>query len=209
MPEILNKTFDNNSKLVVWKTNEDLNFFYEKTKLTNNDKNRINKAKTIKRKKELYCVRFILQNILKITKPLTYQKTGKPYIDNNIKISISHSHNYVAVFTSNNNNGVDIEKISEKPLRVNQKFLSKTETELLNNFTDKQEYYTLLWSVKETIFKLFSNKHLAFIDNIKIQNISKKYITVKILLNDLTQEQKVFYKKITNFVITWSQKQII
>jgi len=210
MPEILFNTFDDNSKFVVWQAVEDINFFKDKTKLTLEEKIIINKIKTVKRKTEIYCVRYILQNILNCKKIISYNNNAKPIIDKKNKISISHSNNFIAVYLSNKDIGIDIEKISEKSLRVKEKFISNSEISLLKKYDDKAMYCTLFWSVKETVFKLFSDKHLAFIENIKIQNLAgnnfEGEIVVKIKLIDFIIEQKVFYKKNANFVITWAQK---
>ncbi len=205
MPETFYKNLKNKTKLIVWQASEDYNFFKQKTKLTSFEKKYINKIKTQKRKIEYICVRFILQNILNCNKPVLYDNNGKPFIDNKTKLSISHSNNFIAVFLSDKNIGIDIEKISDKPYRVKEKFLSISEMQLIDNEVDVDRFYTLFWSVKETIFKQYSNKHLAFKENIKIQDFNSEIINVNVITNQLNEKQKVFYKKITNFVITWAE----
>jgi 4'-phosphopantetheinyl transferase len=96
---------------------------------------------------------------------LLKDENGKPYFkDEDLHISISHSPYFAAAIISNKYEvGIDIELISQKALRIANKFLSEAEKE----FTALNEEQTCLyWSAKETLYKLYSRKQLIFKDNL-------------------------------------------
>ena len=76
------------------------------------------------------------------------------------KISISHSKKLVAIIVSELKTGIDIEIISERVLKVKNKFLSYSD-----NIDESQEDLTIAWSTKECIFKWHQKGNLNFKKN--------------------------------------------
>lgn len=79
-----------------------------------------------------------------------------------INFSLSHSYNIVALATSADFVGIDVEKIDEKILKVEKLFNSISNDNSLNNLTR-------LWTEKESLYKLNSIINLKD-NNIKINN---------------------------------------
>ncbi len=123
------------------------------------------KFKSTKRQVEFICTRLLLKKINSKLN-ISYNQFGAPTINNNQNISISHSDKYVAIIISKNKVGIDIEKISNKPLKVIQKFISKND----NIKFDKKEA-SLAWCVKETLFKYHMEGGIDFKKNITIKKI--------------------------------------
>ena len=123
------------------------------------------KFKSTKRQVEYLCTRLLLKKINPKLN-ISYNQFGAPTINNNQNISISHSDKYVAIIISKNKVGIDIEKISNKPLKVIQKFISKND----NIKVDKKEA-SLAWCVKETLFKYHMKGGIDFKKNITIKKI--------------------------------------
>ena len=85
---------------------------------------------------------------------LRYEENGKPVADNCF-VSISHSGNMVAVCTSENPIGIDIEKIDEKrnlEKLSNRVFCGKELEAFKNNPTPEQFYE--IWTQKEAYSKI-------------------------------------------------------
>lgn len=85
---------------------------------------------------------------------LRYEENGKPDADNCF-VSISHSGNMVAVCTSENPIGIDIEKIDEKrnlEKLSNRVFCGKELEAFKNNPTPEQFYE--IWTQKEAYSKI-------------------------------------------------------
>ena len=123
------------------------------------------KFKSTKRQVEFICTRLLLKKINSKLN-ISYNQFGAPTINNNQNISISHSDKYVAIIISKNKVGIDIEKISNKPLKVIQKFISKND-----NIKADQKEASLAWCVKETLFKYHMKGGIDFKKNITIKKI--------------------------------------
>jgi len=123
------------------------------------------KFKSTKRQVEFICTRLLL-NKINPKLNISYNQFGAPTINNNQNISISHSDKYVAIIISNNKVGIDIEKISNKPLKVIQKFISKND-----NIKVDQKEASLAWCAKETLFKYHMQGGIDFKKNITIKKI--------------------------------------
>ena len=117
---------------------------------------------SVKRKKEHLVSRLLVSKIYP-TKTIIYNEFGAPELDNGKHISISHSKELVAVILSDKNTGLDIEQISEKSLRLASKFVSEKNLIKLN-----KEKSTLIWCIKEAIYKWHQKGGVDFIKDIII-----------------------------------------
>jgi len=115
-----------------------------------------------KRKKEHLTSRLIVNEICP-TKTIIYNEVGAPELDNGKHISISHSKELIAVIISDKKTGLDIEEISEKSLRLASKFVSEKNLIKLN-----KEKATLIWCIKEAIYKWHQQGGVDFIKDIVI-----------------------------------------
>jgi len=121
-----------------------------------------------KRKKEHLVTRLLVNEIFP-TKTIIYNKFGAPGLDNGKHISISHSKGLVSFIISEKKTGLDIEKISEKPLRLASKFVSEKNLVNLN-----KEKATLIWCLKEAIYKWHQKGGVDFINDIIISEFFTK-----------------------------------
>ena len=183
---ILKKIEKNNCIIAIWDMKESLEELVQQsvdisTPNFNNEK----------RKKEYLVSRLLLKDIAPKTK-ITYNEYGAPKLENGKHISISHSKNLVAIIFSKQKVGLDIETISEKPLRLSSKFITDNTHQNLT-----KEKATLIWCVKEAIFKWHQKGNVDFKKDIKIKafeimekgEISCNFKGEKIIVN---------YRKIDN-----------
>jgi phosphopantetheinyl transferase len=103
----------------------------------------------------------------------------KPYLENEAcHFSVSHCSDYAAVVVSESYQvGVDVETITERVHRVQHKFMSATETGLLEKLADPVMHnfttlLTLSWSIKETLFKWAGTGELDFKEHLHIEAIN-------------------------------------
>ncbi len=126
--------------------------------------NRIFQKKHPQAQKESLCalilLDFALQSSYGIQEKLIISKTeiDKPYFKNSdVKFSISHSEDYVAVAVSDNEIGVDIEKITDKSRdNMIDRFFIPSEQEFYYNSEDKAAAFAVLWTRKEAYLKYTS-----------------------------------------------------
>ena len=121
-----------------------------------------------KRKKEHLASRLLVNEIYP-TKTIIYNEFGAPELNNGKHISISHSKELVAVIISDTKSGLDIEQISEKPLSIASKFVSEKNLINLN-----KEKATLIWCLKEAIYKWHQKGGVDFIKDIIIPEFFAK-----------------------------------
>ena len=185
-----------NSIVIIWKINESLSVLKNMTK----EKSKI---KNIIKRKEFYASRILIKNLCKSFNIRYYgiikNDSGKPYLKNRTEnISISHSFPYVTgILNKEKKCGIDIEKIQKKILKINHKFLSKSELNKIKNNTKKN---TIYWTAKESLYKL-KGEFLSFKNDIKIIelknsfNIYGKILSKKILLN---------VEEIDDYIVTYT-----
>ena len=121
-----------------------------------------------KRKKEHFASRLLVNEICP-TKIIIYNEFGAPELNNGKHISISHSKELVAVILSDKKTGLDIEQISEKSLSIASKFVSARNLIKLN-----KEKATLIWCIKEAIYKWHQKGKVDFIKDIIIPEFFAK-----------------------------------
>ena len=154
---VIQKIEENNCQIAIWDMSESLD---ELIKLSNNLD--VSKFKTDKRKKEILSSISLLNELLP-NAPISCNIYGAPEIENDNFISISHSKKFAAIIISKNKVGLDIEQISEKPLKLSSKFIAKNSHNPLS-----QEKATLIWACKEAIYKWHQKGGIDFIADIKI-----------------------------------------
>lgn len=95
---------------------------------------------------------------------IDHEPSGRPFLSSTIHqspVSISHTRGYAALLLSTAGSvGIDIEYRSDRVERIAHRFIRPDEMPLLNTTDDK----LLVWSAKETVYKLFSEQKLMFFD---------------------------------------------
>lgn len=193
------------AKIGIWKLSEEVDELANKIydQLTDYEKNKYRKFKSKNRRKEWLATRILLKTLKKspLNIKISYNNACKPYLKNEF-IGISHSKEFVGIILSTKNNvSIDVEKIAKKAQKISHKFLSKKEQQIFN--TNNIKHSTLLWSIKETVYKYYGKKKLPFIEGIKVLNkkIENKGQMKTLLLNK--KILKVNYEIIDNNVLTY------
>ena len=169
MPFLKDFIINHNTKIKLWKLNlGELDYF----ELDEYDSNLI-KAK----KNELVREQFLaVRRTLQLEDPsykIRYDESGKPIINSDINISISHSKCMAAiVFSEHNKAAIDIEHKENKIINIQNKFLNDSEKQE-NGYQSNVDYLTMIWTAKESIYKALGIKGVSFSDNIIIKNINK------------------------------------
>ncbi|MCG9881570.1 MAG: 4'-phosphopantetheinyl transferase superfamily protein, partial [Bacteroidia bacterium] len=125
-----------------------------------------------------------------------------------IYISITHSADMAGVIISEQHfPGIDLEKIDTRITRVKHKFMNQTELDFAGaeNQIDLQ---TLIWSAKETLYKVYAKKEIDFKEHLHIQpfhlNIENKgNFTGFIRKEEFQKKFNIHYQIISNIVLTY------
>jgi phosphopantetheinyl transferase len=196
MPIFYQQDIDENTKLGIWKIEEEEDFFLKQVPLQKDI------THPHKRKQHL-AGRFLLKHLYPDfpVKLIKIADTKKPFLeDEAYHFSISHCDEYAAAIVSKTERvGVDVEIPSFKIDRIKNKFLN--ETELLNLNSDFLiTHLTLMWCCKETVFKWWSYGGVDFSEKIRLQPFELQpdgKLCVEFLLghqSDLIVHYKIFDK---------------
>ncbi len=188
---IIRNTTENNCNIAIWDTQETLDEILKLSKPFD-----LIRLKTDKRKKEFLASRLLLEQ-LSPNAIITYNEFGAPELDNGKHVSISHSKKMVAIIISEQQVSIDIEQISAKALRLSSKFVSEKNLKKLS-----KEKATLIWCLKEVVFKWHQKGGVDFIKDIVIPDFlvkEKGIITVQFK----NKELNLNYQKINNHYLVY------
>ncbi len=118
---------------------------------------------------------------------IAYNSVGAPYLrvscTEPIHFSISHSRTAVAVLIDSKICAIDIEELSRNFSPAASRFATDIEMEIVATATD--DNLALIWSVKESIYKLCGVDGLDFITDMKITKIDSEKKSVEIQISNL------------------------
>ena len=105
---------------------------------------------------------------------IDYDSKGKPYLNKQKSISISHSNEIVAIGISKEIDfGMDIQHKTNKVFKIQNKFLSETESKFLGKKEDLESLIKV-WSAKESIYKALGKEGVSFANDLEIETINHK-----------------------------------
>ena len=89
----------------------------------------------------------------------SYDKNQKPRIKAlpNLHFNFSHTHQAVICAISNNEIGVDIEKIRPINLKISSRICTKSEQKLIENSCNKEKMLFEIWTKKESYAKMLGS----------------------------------------------------
>ncbi len=168
MPLFFKKEESTGGIVAVWKITESVDELQSQLKLQETELNRLNSFRLDKRKLEFLATRCLLKELLNDDPVISYLESGRPILENSTdNLSISHTKGYAAVALSKTKfSGIDIEHPSERVVKVYDRFVSNEEKQFIPKDKEK-EYYTLIWCLKEAMYKIFDEKSVIFNQDLK------------------------------------------
>jgi hypothetical protein len=164
MPLILSREIESQTRLGVWKIDEEKEVLKEQAVLDFFEEEQYASFKSEIRKKQWLSYRILLKNMLS-PEPvcLEYDAFGKPHLRNNRSyLSISHSGDYSAVITSNTRPvGIDIERLKDRIYRIKDRFLTIEEDQNIGENNRLEKLY-IIWGAKESLYKIYGKPDVEF-----------------------------------------------
>ncbi len=148
-----------------WYITEDVTSLFRAVSLKDTSLFRLEGMKSEEHQRGFLAVRMLLQHLGYTDYDLTYDEAGKPHLIDGKHISISHSHEFSCICISNELMGIDLEKLKEKTLKIAPRFMELKHLENLPT-SEQIEKATVIWGVKESIFKIKNEKGISFPEHI-------------------------------------------
>lgn len=158
-----------------------------------------------KRYREKLSTQILLYRLCSPHAILEHKPNGAPYLLNTgLHISISHTrHAYALSLSQDTKHGIDVEKWGSKALSVSAMFLHELEHAIfqaLASWGSPEEIATLVWSAKESVYKLCEISGLSFLHDIRL-----RFHHAGILIAEIPRfslQSQIFYRKFADFVLT-------
>ena len=215
MPLLLQHHISENTKLAIWKIEEDEVFFLQRVQLQNAVQH---PHKRLQHLAGRYLLTF-LQPHFPIDN-IEIANNRKPFLPSgDYQFSISHCGHYAAaIISSRQQVGIDIEIYSSKTEKVKHKFLSDDEQNRINimqtfhkELFTRYQLYTLCWCAKEAVYKWWGKGEIDFKKNITIQRIDIDQNEISISFNKeiFCVEYKLHFLLLPELSVVWAVTQKI
>lgn len=163
----LYKTLIPNSQTTVkiWKIEESYDELIQPVTLRPESLTRVLGMKSELHQRGFLSVRHLLAEFGYTDTDLFYDENGKPHLKDGKHISITHSFTFSGVVVSENIVGIDIEKQRDKIGVIAHKFMDYESQYLQKDAEDYIRKLTVIWCIKESLYKLFATPGLSFLQH--------------------------------------------
>lgn len=190
------------STLLVWKITEPLEVLRQNLQLTPSCEQRWKQMKSEMHQRAFLSVRQLLISANQDPLDLYYDTFGKPFLRNQTRISISHSHQFATIILNPQYGvGIDIEMKREKIKSIADKFVHPKEIEHHGTPFSIREL-TWIWGTKESLYKYYSTPGLSFRNHIFITHIHTQDQTIEACTNfeSIAESRNLHFFEFENFV---------
>jgi phosphopantetheinyl transferase len=218
MPLLFQKNINLSTQIGIWQIEESEAWFLEKIVLSESELLELYFLKG-KKRVEWLADRHALQVIMAKSKRISCIKDahGKPFLAEKINkqtnkyISFSNSADKAMVALSDKNVGVDIQYITEKINRIEQKFMRKEEAESVS-IAHRMEQLHVFWGAKEALYKAYGKRALDFKQHIFVTPFTFD-LAVGTTTGIVEKEQEkytfdIFYEQIDNFILVTTEETL-
>lgn len=210
MPLYKTITVSKTTQVYIWKVTESERELSKNIELTRHCEKRMLGMKSEMHRRAFLSIRHLLKIADYEDRHLIYNEFGKPHLSDGNHISITHSHNFTAVIISSDVEvGIDIEKQRDKILRIAYKFTPIEEYRTLANSEALIRKLTIVWGAKESLYKIYAQPGLSFLNHINVQNFSLDWeeTTAEILYEGQKSEFDISFFEIEDFTCVYALKK--
>ena len=201
MPLLKILALNDYTQLLVWKITETFDELFQSISLSAISLARVENMKAEGHQKGFLSVRRLLMQAGYTDFDLYYDEFGKPHLNDGKHISISHSHDFAVIVLSDVNIGADLEILKDKTLTLAPRFMDVSHLENLNK-EDELIKATVVWGIKEAVFKLKNVIGISFKDHIFEDdfNLEDKKCNVELRIDNRVEHFDVIFDFIENYV---------
>jgi phosphopantetheinyl transferase len=186
---------------LVWKITETFDELFRSVALNDVSLARVESMKAESHQKGFLAVRRLLMEAGYTDFDLYYDAFGKPHLKDGKHISISHSNYFSVIVLSDVNIGADLEILKDKTLKLTSRYMDVSH---LKNLSKEDELIkaTVVWGIKESVFKLKNEIGISFKDHILEDNfnLADKKCGVELRINNKVEHFEIVFDIIENYV---------
>ena len=210
MPTILKDIATGPEQIGIWKINEPSDQLKTLAKLDRAEKMIVSSYKNEQRKRHWLAYHALLKEMLPSTTcRVKYDRHGKPYlVGKPFHISVSHSGEYAVAIVANVPVGIDIEKISNRVERIQERFLSPTELNSIG-VVNRTENLHICWGAKESLYKLNGKPDVDFQTDIHLEQFhylctGNGHFQATMQTSAGLEKFEISYRQIEDYMLVWA-----
>jgi phosphopantetheinyl transferase len=178
------------------------NHLLEETFLFDDEKEKLFLLKNEKRKLEFCAIRFI-RNQKNIPFSIAYNPIGAPYLlGSPMQVGISHSNDLVGLALAPFKIGLDIELISDRILKIKDRFTTSKEV-VLFSYTESINL-TIIWTIKEVLYKLAGRLEINLISELMINSVEGDTANCLFLSTEGWRIVAIKFQEINDYIISFN-----
>lgn len=206
MPLYKTITVDPHTKVLIWKIEESFEELSKNIELTEKCRNRVENMKSDVHRKGFMSIRQLLAIVGYSDNDLYYDSNGKPHLNDDKHISITHSFEFSAIIISDKEVGIDIEKQRDKIIRIAHKFTPIEEYRTLANEDALVRKLTIVWCAKESLYKSFAEKGVSFLQHIDVSDfdMEDEKTTANVVYGQKEEEYDISFLEFDGFTCAYA-----
>ncbi len=169
----------------IWKITESYNDLMSPLDLKPVSVERVNGMKSEIHQRGFLSVRHLLREFGYTDQDIFYDDRGKPHLKDGKHISITQSFTFSGIIVSEHPVGIDIEMQRPKIAIIAKKFIDYEWDYLDSENEDYIRQLTIIWAVKESLYKLFATPGMLF---------KEHFLVIPFMLQDLETTAWIDYK---------------
>lgn len=208
MPQILERIPIDGYRYLIWRIDETEDWFLKRMPLSTANQERLEPLMG-RRRKEWLSGRFTLFQLIDENQDIICEvdENGKPFLEGTkANVSISHSYNHVAAIMGVTPVGIDIQKISERIIRIKHKFVSEKEMAYLDDPLIVMQLH-IIWGAKECLFKAYGRGEVDFRKHLHINPFKAGFpghTTGTLKKPDAEMHFDIFYDLVDDYVLVYA-----
>lgn len=206
MPFYQQINVDDATTIYVWKISESFDELFRSVLLKDVSLARLEGMKSESHQKGFLAVRMLLQYNGYTDFDLYYDEFGKPHLKDGTHISISHSFDFSVIVLSDKNVGIDLELRRDLVKKIAYKFAEEEFVyECQHNSEEFVSKLTVIWGVKEAVFKVRNEIGISFKDHIFVRpfEMNDEKTTALLDFNAAKREFLVYFTEIEKYTLVW------
>ncbi len=206
MPLYKSITVNPTTKVFIWKIEESLETLSQNISLTEKCAHRVANMKSELHRRGFMSIRHLLAVAGYTDHNLYYDENGKPHLDDDKYISITHSFHFSAIIVSDREVGIDIEKQRNKIIRIAHKFTPIEEYRTIANDDALVRKLTIVWCAKESLYKSFAEKSVSFLQHIDVDDfdLETNKTTASVVYGDKEGRYNVEFREFEGFTCAYA-----
>ncbi len=201
MPLLKTIALNDYTQLLVWKITETFDELFSSVALKDISLARVERMKAESHQNGFLSVRRLLMTAGYTDFDLYYDEFGKPHLKDGKHISISHSNAFSVIVLSDVCIGADLEILKDKTLQLAPRYMDISHLENTNK-ENQLVKATVVWGIKESVFKIKNEIGISFKDHIFENNfnLEDKKCTVELRFDNKTEYFDILFDFIENYV---------